>query len=528
MLPRVAGASVVFALSLCADAHATEAETWRRWELVLKARSTNEDPFRVTVSAVFQGPTGQRLQAPGFYSGDGTFRFRVAFPAPGVWTWQSQCDRQESGLHGRRGTVRVRQYTGRNPLFRHGFLQVRPGARTLSHADGTPFLWMGDTAWYAGVKATEAEWKDYIADRESKRFSVVQISGVRGPAEAGWPQAFSGSGRPNGSYWESFERKVQAANNSGLVVLLVGLGRPNDPADEPRVAAPEFARYIAARFFGDHVIFSPNFDGAYVPVLDSVAENLRAATSIHLITQHPNTRQGQNQVYLPRTYLSFSGLQSGHHNGRLELTYGAAREWALSLWSATPVKPVINIEAMYDGRGNDEGAGWRERDARKLGWITWLSGALGYTYGAGESGRKVPGTNGGVWRWNQREGDADFWRKAMQWRSSRQMTVLRDFFASVEWWRLEPAHQVVLDASESNQERAVFASTPDRSVGVAYSPAGRLSLDMAYFPGPVEAVWINPATGERHRVPERVVSRAKHEFRPPELGDDWALLLRVH
>jgi len=52
------------------------------------------------------------------------------------------------------------------------------------------------------------------------------------------------------------------------------------------VSTPEYGRYLARKFEGLEVILSPNFDGAYSPVFDTVAENLIAAGTKLPITQH--------------------------------------------------------------------------------------------------------------------------------------------------------------------------------------------------------------------------------------------------
>jgi hypothetical protein len=331
---------------------------------------------------------------------------------------------------------------------------------------------------------------------------------------------------PTAAYWDNLDSKVRQANESGIVVLIVGTGRPA-PEHESFVARPEFARYVAARFYGDHVIFSPNFDGPYAPLLDTVAENLRSFTSIHLISQHPGTRKGWTEIYVPKSYLDFSALQTGHHSGRLDAAYAAARDWPRDLWSMSPVKPVINAEGMYDGRGSDEGAGWRAKDVRRIGWISWLSGALGYSYGAGETDRKVKGSNGGVWGWNQDESGWDSWRKTIAWDSSRHMKVLREFFGSLEWWRLEPAHEAIIEPAQTPIERPVLAASADGSFAVAYTPVRRpVQIDMKRFKGPVQATWIDPLTGAKQRLPGRIPNDAAHTFTPPESGEDWALLLR--
>src|SRR4029453_11309277 len=95
------------------------------------------------------------LRGYGFWDGDATFKLRQAFPEPGTWHYKTAAtDPSNSGLHNREGDVQVLPYTGSNPLYRHGFLQVSADRRFLVHADGTPFLWLGDTLWGAPVWLT--------------------------------------------------------------------------------------------------------------------------------------------------------------------------------------------------------------------------------------------------------------------------------------------------------------------------------------------------------------------------------------
>jgi hypothetical protein len=507
-------------------AAAEQATVWKRWEL-----SMGGWPDRSCVDVTFSGPAGQKIKAPAFRSGDRTVRARVAFPQSGEWTWEAADT--VAAAPTRRGRVCVAGYSGTNPLYRHGFLRVSGNGRYLEHADGTPFLWMGDTVWFGITRATDAEWSEYLDIRSRNRFSVVQVSALGTwpkllPASVPIPQAFDAAGAPNPAHWDRVDARVREANEKGLVAVIIGFARPPLNADLENVAKPDYARYVAARFFGDHVVLSPNFDRAYQPLFDRVAENLRAHTSIHLITQHPNTQDGQNDLYVPKEYLSFSGLQSGHHEGKLDRAYTAAREWPLRLRSLQPVKPVINIEAMYDGRGNNDGPAWREQDARKLGWISWLSGAMGYTYGSGETARKVPGSAGGMWGFNQTPDAWDYWRKVALWPSVGQMSILRDFFAAVEWWRLQPAPQRVLSKGGTVLDRPVLAVADDGSFAVAYLPdSGSITVDMAAFASPMEALWFNPLTAERAPLPRALPNSGASEFTAPGSRSDWVLLLRA-
>ena len=43
--------------------------------------------------------------------------------------------------------VRADSWSGKSVDFSHGDLCVSPNGRFLQHTDGTPFLYLGDTAW---------------------------------------------------------------------------------------------------------------------------------------------------------------------------------------------------------------------------------------------------------------------------------------------------------------------------------------------------------------------------------------------
>ena len=78
-----------------------------------------------------------------------------------------------SGGCARSGTFTCAPYEGKNPLYRHGQVQVAPSGRHLQHADGTPFFFLADTCWNGPHLARPNEWRDYLADRAGKHFSSV-------------------------------------------------------------------------------------------------------------------------------------------------------------------------------------------------------------------------------------------------------------------------------------------------------------------------------------------------------------------
>ena len=107
-------------------AEAARPATWQRWEHALTSTRQYDNPYAdVTLRVRYTGPDGRTLSAYGFWDGGSVFRIRRAFPAPGIWQWETECsDASNAGLHGQRGTVEVTPYRGENLLYRRGFLKV--------------------------------------------------------------------------------------------------------------------------------------------------------------------------------------------------------------------------------------------------------------------------------------------------------------------------------------------------------------------------------------------------------------------
>ena len=56
----------------------------------------------------------------------------------------------------------------------HGKLEVSKNGHTIQHNDGTPFLWIGDTAWGMFQQLTREEVEDYLDNRQKLGFTIIQ------------------------------------------------------------------------------------------------------------------------------------------------------------------------------------------------------------------------------------------------------------------------------------------------------------------------------------------------------------------
>ncbi|RLD77778.1 MAG: hypothetical protein DRJ07_14195 [Bacteroidetes bacterium] len=61
------------------------------------------------------------------------------------------------------------------PWEKHGKLIVNTNSRIIQHKDGTPFLWLGCTAWGMTEWLSREDVDIYLDDRKSKGMNIVQL-----------------------------------------------------------------------------------------------------------------------------------------------------------------------------------------------------------------------------------------------------------------------------------------------------------------------------------------------------------------
>lgn len=110
----------------------------------------------------------------------------------------------------------------------HGDLRVSADGHWLVHADGTPFLWLADTAWELLHRLTLDETEHYFAQRRAQGFTVVQtvvlaeLSGLTEPTPEGLlPFDDLEPDRPNEAYFSKLDLVIAGAERHGLTVALL-------------------------------------------------------------------------------------------------------------------------------------------------------------------------------------------------------------------------------------------------------------------------------------------------------------------
>jgi hypothetical protein len=182
-------ATILTLISSAVDAGTTH--VWEKQELTFTAEKNYKNAYTdVIVWVDLIGP-GFSKRVYGFWDGERTFHLRLMATAPGTWSWKSGSDPADPGLTGKSGSFTAIEWTeaekNENPL-RRGMIRPSPNQHALEHADGTPFLAIGDT-WYS-LPSNRFKWyddnqerpigptagfKDYVRYRKAQGFNWVNV-----------------------------------------------------------------------------------------------------------------------------------------------------------------------------------------------------------------------------------------------------------------------------------------------------------------------------------------------------------------
>jgi len=454
------------------------------WELTLTSTKTYANPFLdVTVTVEYTKAGAPSLHGYGFWDGDATFKLRQAFPAPGTWHYKTTAtDPSNSGLHNQEGDVQVLPYSGSNPLYRHGFLQISADHRSLVHADGAPFLWLGDTFWGATVWLTEAGFQEAVADRRAKHFTVLQTNFAHADeVDTAGDTPWQGD-RWNVRFMQKLDRMFSDANNQGMYLFVNGLADLFWNRGIPQYE--RLVEMIGARYAAHFVSFASSMDDPYDPLHKQLNAAIQRTAPRTLVAQHPGAAvNGQGPVWTAEQYYDAPSvdyvMDATGGEGDLEAACQHAIEWSLRLYNHVPPKPVVNGAAWYEGV-----AGGTAEMTAQLGYLSLLSGNAGYTYGTSQ--------------WNATDADISAWIAA---RGATYMQYLYDFFAALDEGRpFRPRHELITNQAQRYQDRMALGVSADGMTYAAFLPkGGTISVDLKALAGTTIGVtWYNALTGQYH------------------------------
>lgn len=443
------------------------------------------------------------------------------------------------------------QWKGIPVDFTHGKIIVSQNKRYLIHEDGTPFFYLGDTAWELFHRLNREEADMYLQDRASKGFTVIQavalaeLGGLSEPNAYGYlPFASVNIEKPktregnNNDYWDHVDYIIDKANQLGMYVGLLptwgNLWHDSNffnPANAKRYGVFLGERYKEKKIIwilgGDRNIKNKDHYNIMISMIEGLKEG--GATD-QLITYHPSGESGSSQWFHNDNRFDFNMRQNSHNPD-----YTNVYSKTLEDYQRSPAKPVIDGEPLYEDHplsfeANKYGHSVTADVRRTLYW-NLFNGAFGYTYG-----------HHSIWQmYDPNKNRLPInnplipWQKALNQPGSEQMTYGRLLIESRPYLSRIPDPSIIVSdrvtTSVPGEGRYRFVATRDieGTYVMVYAPVGRsFKVRTELIRGEkIKAWWYNPRNGKASSIGTFFNDKKDKEFISPDKGEltDWILVL---
>lgn len=420
-------------------------------------------------------------------------------------------------------------------------LEISPDGRRIVYADGTPFFWLGDTAWELFHRLSREEADLYLQDRAEKGFTVIQavvlaeLEGLTVPNPYGdIPLIENDPERPNDRYFEHVDYIVNKAEALGLYIGMLptwgdkfnkkwGVGPEIFTPDNARV----YGAYLGKRYRDKPIIWilggdrNPE-DEEDLAVVRAMAEGIRQGDGgRHLMTYHPQGGSRSFEWFHDDPWLDVNMFQSGHS------AYDAPNyTFTEEGYHLEPVKPVLDGEPRYEDHPvnwNPEEGWFNEFDIRQAAYWSMLSGAAGHTYG-----------DHNIWQmWLPTRAPVSSartpWTEAIHHPGSAQVGYMRRLFESRPFLSLIPDQSIVTSDTDTGGAHLRSARDEAGRYLFVYTPYGRtVEVDLTKIQGTAaKAWWFDPRTAESVDA-GTYPTGSKQIFDPPGevgRGNDWVLVV---
>ncbi|MEN8906793.1 MAG: glycoside hydrolase family 140 protein [Clostridiales bacterium] len=424
-----------------------------------------------------------------------------------------------------------------------GKLKVSENKRYLKYEDGTPFFYLGDTAWELFHRLNREEAKHYLSNRAEKGFTVIQavalaeLNGLDIPNPYGEiPLIDLDPTKPNENYFKHVDHIIEYTEELGLYMgLLPTWGKywKLDGRDSV-IFTPENAR-IYGRFLGNRykdkaVIWilggDQNIENEEeFKIVEAMALGLKDGDNgNHLITFHPRGPGSSSEFIQNVDWLDLNMCQTSH--GAHDHDTGIFIEQD---YNKNTEKPVLDGEPRYEtmpvGFYYQEVSRYDrfdDYDVRQAAYWALMAGSCGHTYG-----------NNSIWQmWKPEHKPVIWanipWYEALDTPGAFQMGHMRKFFESYPFTEMEATQDFILDGPSHGGGKIRAMLSKDKTIGFVYSPRGKqFTMDRRIFkPLRLKEYWFDPRYGCKYYA-HTTANASFQTYVPPTSGrgNDWILIL---
>ena len=442
--------------------------------------------------------------------------------------------------------IQAQERTNPRMPWSNGKLQVSENRRYLQHENGTPFFWLGETAWLFSQRLNRDETGYYIGEAAKNGFNVIQVSVLH---SLGAMNIYGHSALPDGfnfsaidkdgeyNYWKHVDYIVQTAASRGIYIGIVcvwGGNVRNMSVDDAR----KYGEFLARRYGKNpNIIWIIGGDirGDVAPeIFRTLATTIKTHAPDHLMTFHPFGRTLSATWFNNEPWLDFNMFQSGHRRygqrrGDGDYTiddYTEEDSWRFVERSHAfqPLKPVVDGEPSYEhipqGLHDTSEPRWQAGDVRRYAYWSVFAGSFGHTYGHSSIMQMYrPGVGPAY-------GAEIPWWEAVHDPGFKSMKHLKTLMLAFPFFERIPDQSVIVGTNGIQYERVIATRGNDYILVYNYTNR-RMEIDMTKISGArKKAWWYNPADGQTEYIGE--FANGKQAFNRDSAygaGNDWVLII---
>lgn len=409
-----------------------------------------------------------------------------------------------------------------SPVGKVQKLKVSDNKRFLVKSDGSPFFYMGDTAWELLHRLNRIEAYTYLSNRASKGFNVVQcvvlgeVNGLVEPnANGDLPLNDLDPTKPNEKYFEHVDDIVNLANSMGVYMAMLPtwgawVMKESHPLFTPHQIFNEQNAYTYGKFIGDRYKNNPGIiwvlggdrdATGYEKVWEAMAKGLRQGDGgSHLITYHPRGQMSSSVFWQNAAWLDFNLIQSGHASRNVN-----SYDFISNDYNLQPIKPTFDGETNYEDHPVSfyPSNGWfGDYDVRVSSYFSVFAGGFGITYGCNNIWQMNTGKNPIVYA-------RKTWKESLDLPGAYQMRHLKNLIESRPFLTRIPDQEVLMATQNAlvpfeGKGMQHMQATRDGSPGkkdatyiMVYLPVGRsMTINTSYIASKrLRAWWYDPRQG---------------------------------
>jgi hypothetical protein len=430
-------------------------------------------------------------------------------------------------------------------------LRTSEDGRFINTVNGSPFFWLGDTAWELFHRLNLDQIKTYLSNRRKNGFSLIQVvalaefDGLNTPNAYGYfPFINNNPKSPHESYWGFVDKVITLSADYGLYVgLLPTWGdKVADLWGTGPIIFDEETAYIYGSWLGKRYCDYPNivwilggdrppvYKGVKsglkkndIPIWREMATGIREGDRHSLFTYHPSGGHSSSEYLHQEAWLDLNMMQSGHGSGHdVPVWDMIGRDYQL-----LPEKPTLDGEPNYEDHPVNPWPEWdpanghyNDYDVRKQIYRSVFAGGCGVTYG-----------HHSVWQFclDERVGinhPLMDWQQALDRPGATQVRFLRNLMESRPYLNRVPDQSLLVDQQLDRSRFSVATRDDLGSYAFIYLPVSDyVTVNLARLDaGQVNVWWFNPQTG----IPlldGKYSAGIRQTFEPPGGGKDWVLVI---